>query len=446
MARKKKHEEHMNHEAWAIPYGDLITLLLAFFVVMYAISSVNEGKYRVLSDSLFAAFRGAPRTMEPIQVGEKQTGSGADVKTTLVEQSMLEGQPRSLLAPIPVKTGMPSRPSHDGELNAAQMQRAQALQRVADQVERAMDDLVKANLVLVRRNDFWIEVEIRTDILFPSASAQLSPSAVGVIERLGSALAPFPNSIRVEGHTDNRPIKTVAFFSNWELSAARAGSVVRVLEGRGVAPERLAVIGYGEHRPTHPNDTEEGRNANRRVVIVILSTDASTKELPTAASSEAAPAVPTPTATETFTGPASDPTDTSAAVTSPVPGVGTGASAGAATSNTPPPSTPAATATTSNAAASVSSGSGPSSPSSAATAPIGAAVSTSRAGATGVAANNGTRPPNAAATRPRAANTAAVGALAAPLPPSVSSEVQAAGDAPAAVASPAPAFLAQPAK
>jgi chemotaxis protein MotB len=297
MARKKKPEEHQNHEAWAIPYGDLVTLLLAFFVVMYALSTVNEGKYRVLSDSLFAAFRGAPRTMEPIQVGEKQTGSGADVKTTLVEQSMLEGQPRTLLAPVPVKTGLPSRPAKDSELNAVQTQRAQALQRVADQVERAMDDLVKASLVVVRRNDFWIEVEIRTDILFPSAKAQLSPSAVGVIERLGTALAPFPNSIRVEGHTDDRPIKTVAFFSNWELSAARAGSVVRVLEGEGVSPERLAVIGYGEHRPTHPNDTEEGRNANRRVVIVILSTDAANKAVEaTATPGEAATPTTPPTA------------------------------------------------------------------------------------------------------------------------------------------------------
>ncbi len=82
MPRRKRHEDHLNHEAWAIPYGDLVTLLLAFFVVMYAISSVNEGKYRVLSDSLFAAFRGAPRTLQPVQVGEKQVGSGADVKTT----------------------------------------------------------------------------------------------------------------------------------------------------------------------------------------------------------------------------------------------------------------------------------------------------------------------------------------------------------------------------
>src|SRR4029453_243741 len=101
MARRHKHEEHQNHEAWAIPYGDLITLLLAFFVVMYAISSVNEGKYRVLSDSLVAAFRGSPKTLQPIQVGEKQVGSGADVKTTLVEQAMIQGQPRSMLTPLP---------------------------------------------------------------------------------------------------------------------------------------------------------------------------------------------------------------------------------------------------------------------------------------------------------------------------------------------------------
>jgi chemotaxis protein MotB len=430
MARKKKHEEHMNHEAWAIPYGDLITLLLAFFVVMYAISSVNEGKYRVLSDSLFAAFRGTPRTMEPIQVGEKQSGSGADVKTTLVEQSMLEGQPRSMLAPIPVKTGLPSRAGREGELNNAQMARAQALQRVADQVERAMDDLVKANLVLVRRNDFWIEVEIRTDILFPSASAQLSPSAVGVIDRLGTALAPFPNSIRVEGHTDDRPIKTVAFFSNWELSAARAGSVVRVLEGRGVAPERLAVIGYGEHRPTHSNATEEGRNANRRVVIVILSTDASTKELPSLPTTSEAPTEGASTRVQA----ADAPSGTTAAGAPPASAT---PAAEATSASAPPPAAPAAGAT-SNAATPASSARARNMSPSAPTIVTGASAlpanATRQAG------------PGAAAARARAPDTAAVGALATPLPPSVSSEVQAASDAPAAVTAPAPAFLAQPAK
>src|SRR6187549_361447 len=97
MARKRKHEEHANHEAWAIPFGDLMTLLLAFFVVMYAISSINEGKFRVLSDSLQAAFRGTPRTLQPVQVGVKTRGSGADIAMTIVQQSMIEGQPRKML-------------------------------------------------------------------------------------------------------------------------------------------------------------------------------------------------------------------------------------------------------------------------------------------------------------------------------------------------------------
>jgi chemotaxis protein MotB len=151
---------------------------------------------------------------------------------------------------------------------------------VADEVARAMDDLVKQNLVVVRRTEFWIEVEIKTDILYPSGSAHLAPYAVDVIQRLGGALAPFPNPIRVEGHTDNKPISTVAFYSNWELSAARAGSVVRVLQAQGVGPERLAVIGYGDTRPIQPNDSEPGRNANRRVVVVILSTELQRQKAP----------------------------------------------------------------------------------------------------------------------------------------------------------------------
>src|SRR5437660_6626906 len=97
MPRKKRHEDHINHEAWAIPYGDLVTLLLAFFVVMYAVSSVNEGKFRVLSDSLYAAFRGTPRSLQPVQIGHKQSGSGADLKMSIVRQGIMEGLPRDLL-------------------------------------------------------------------------------------------------------------------------------------------------------------------------------------------------------------------------------------------------------------------------------------------------------------------------------------------------------------
>ena len=272
--RRKKHEEHANHEAWAIPYADLLTLLLAFFVVMYAISSVNAGKYRVLSDSLFAAFRGAPRSLQPVQVGDKQVGTGADMNSTIVQQSQLEGRDQSRIAPVPIATGTRSNgDTTANKLPAQAAAAAQALSKLADQVAEAMNQLVQKDLVTIRRNDFWIEVEMKTDILFPSGSARLADGAVSILEQLGGVLAPFPNPIRVEGHTDNKPIRTVLFSSNWELSAARAGSVVRVLANHGVDPSRLAVIGYGEQRPLKANDSAEGRNANRRVVIVILSTE-----------------------------------------------------------------------------------------------------------------------------------------------------------------------------
>ncbi len=298
--RLRRHEEeHENHERWAIPYGDLLTLLLAFFVVMYSISSVNAGKYRVLSDSLFAAFRGEPRTVEPIQVGHKRVGSGADIRVSLVQQAILKGQPRSLLAPVPIamSTPMPnstapyravppqgstagvktaSGPTHPEDTEAAARAQAAAimLTRVADDVVKAMSGLVKRNLVVVRRKQYWIEVEIRTDILFPSGSTRLAPNAIGIIRRLADVLARFPNPVRVEGFTDNVPIRTVQFYSNWELSAARAGSVVHVLSDRGVASDRLAVVGFGEQHPLASNATPQGRNANRRVTVVILSTAA----------------------------------------------------------------------------------------------------------------------------------------------------------------------------
>jgi chemotaxis protein MotB len=258
--RRKKHEEHANHEAWAIPYGDLVTLLLAFFVVMYAISSVNDGKYRLLSDSLNAAFRGTPSAIEPVQIGEKQLGSGADIRMSIVQQVTLQGQPRSLLnPPKPVLAGVDER--------------TRQLRQMAEEVEQAMSGLINEDLVAVRRHDDFIEVEIKTDILFPSGVATVSSGAAPVLAQLAGTLRPFTNPIRVEGYTDDRPIRTAAFPSNWELSAARAASVVHLLTDNGISPSRLAVVAYGEHRPLKPNDSPEARNANRRVVLVILNNE-----------------------------------------------------------------------------------------------------------------------------------------------------------------------------
>ena len=276
MGRRHQHEEHANHEAWAIPYGDLVTLLLAFFVVMYAMSSVNEGKYRILSDSLVAAFRGSPRTLQPVQVGEKSVGSGADINMTIVQQAMLDGQPRSMLEPSPLQVSdvvsqgarHASETQYEAEHTSAAMME---LESVAAEVEQAMSKLIRDQMIVVRRHGVWVEVEIRTDILFPSGVAKLSPEAQNILKQLALTLKPFPNAIRVEGHTDNLPIRSAAFTSNWELSAARAASVVHLFTDSGLDPHRLAIVGLGEYRPAYPNDTEQNRNLNRRVLLVILS-------------------------------------------------------------------------------------------------------------------------------------------------------------------------------
>lgn len=271
--RRKKGEDHVNHEAWAIPYGDLITLLLAFFVVMYALSSVNEGKFRVLAESLQAAFRGAPMAPEPIQVGRPARG---------FDPSML-GQPGGL---PPLGLAAPrSWADHfgdrdggplDGDLAAgdddamALLEVERGLQEMADQIQRAMTPLIEEDLIRIRRERFWVEVEINTSLLFDSGSAQIFPEARPILEEVGGILQDLPVRVHVEGFTDDLPISTPAFPSNWELSAGRASSVLRLLAGHGLDPARMAAVGFGEHRPIADNATPEGRQQNRRVVIVVL--------------------------------------------------------------------------------------------------------------------------------------------------------------------------------
>jgi chemotaxis protein MotB len=257
MARKQKHEDHVNHEAWAIPYGDLVTLLFALFTVMYAMSSVNEGKFRVLSDAMIAAFNGAPKSMRPVNMGEPEPGKGGDkpligiTPTALIKVKAIEDSPH------PVQTS-----------TAAEV--PGSLVRMEREVQDAMRALIDAKLITVRRENMWLEIEINTDILFPSGSGGFSTSAEPVLDKLAEVLKPFPNPIRVEGHTDDRPIHTSAFPSNWELSAARAASVVHQFTAQGIDPLRLEIVGFGEFHPRQPNTSAEGRNANRRVAVLVL--------------------------------------------------------------------------------------------------------------------------------------------------------------------------------
>lgn len=275
MARKKKHhEDHVNHEAWAIPYADLMTLLLAFFVVMYAVSVVNEGKYRVMSNSIIEAFNGSSHVIAPMPQTRVQPHN---VDPAIASPASQPGG-----ATVPVNVPIPGRPQMVRAVDmraASPMNEKRNLEVIRDQVVKALQPLIDKQMVIVRKTTSWLEVELRTDILFPSGVAKLSPEADEVLNSMASILKPFPNPVRIEGYTDDRPINTALYPSNWELSAARAASVARLFSEQGVDPTRLGIMGWGEFHPSADNATEDGRNHNRRVLIVVLSEEGEPKRL-----------------------------------------------------------------------------------------------------------------------------------------------------------------------
>ena len=271
MRRRHRHEEHPNHEAWVIPYADLLTLLLALFVVLYAMSSVNTTKYRALAQAISSAFNGSRAVIQPLTPNPPQssvpvpTTKPAPIPRTPLAQILLPVLTQHIATP----NTTPGTPSDQNKTKLSEEQ--QNLERIRSAVEHALQPLIDKSLVVVRRTPTWLEIEIRTDILFPSGVATLSPSATQILTNLGGILAPFGNPLRVEGYTDDVPINTAVFPSNWELSAARAASVARLFAEHGVDPERLGIVGWGQYRPAAANESEEGRNRNRRVLVVVLS-------------------------------------------------------------------------------------------------------------------------------------------------------------------------------
>ena len=265
--RKHKHEEHANHEAWAIPYADLMTLLLAFFVVMYAVSVVNEGKFRVMSESLIEAFNGSSQVIAPLPPTQVRPHN---ISPAIAAPA---GQPGSSIVPIALPIPPHPVPLQGGKGREAGHPASQQenLGRIEDQVRKALQPLIARKQVIVRLTPDWLEIEIRTDILFPSGVAQLSAPADAVLRDLAAILARFPNPLRVEGFTDDVPINTALYPSNWELSAARAASVARLFALSGVVANRLGIVGWGDVRPKADNATVEGRNQNRRVLVVVMS-------------------------------------------------------------------------------------------------------------------------------------------------------------------------------
>lgn len=257
MRRRRKIEEVNNHERWIVSYADFITLLFAFFVVMYSISSVNEGKYRALSDSLGDAF-------------SKENYLNTGQQASSVNPIQI-GTPPTAIQPIPLENPLTAEIEKRRELSEEILRERIRLKQVSDQFEKVLEPFIDDKLIAVIRNNYWVELEMNSELLFLSGEAELSPKALPVLKKIAEVLKPLPNAINIEGHTDNIPIDTVEFPSNWDLSSARASSVVQEFVKVGINPIRLSAIGYGEFHPVGDNKREEGRFKNRRVVLVLMS-------------------------------------------------------------------------------------------------------------------------------------------------------------------------------
>ncbi|MDY0013343.1 MAG: flagellar motor protein MotD [Rhodocyclaceae bacterium] len=258
--RRKSEEEHENHERWLVSYADFITLLFAFFVVMYSLSSINEGKYRVLSDSIVQAFRNV-----------EMNASGNRLM-------MPSGTPPIMVMPPKPNADTNTRP--DPEAEARKQAAVERMRGMAEEIKQSMESLSKDGQVKVTEGARGITVEINASLLFTPGEAVLGPPAVKALRSVAEVVAGASFPIVVEGHTDTTPINTYRYPSNWELSSARASSVVRLFVESGVNPGRMTVAGYGDQRPAADNASEAGRSRNRRVTIFMESLTAEVAPAP----------------------------------------------------------------------------------------------------------------------------------------------------------------------
>ncbi len=234
MANKKKPPDHVNAERWMISYLDFITLLFILFIILYSFSQIDMKKYQQVAQSLSSEFSGGGNPVMD-QKGAGENGQGSQAATTA---------------------------------------ETTALSNLASEIDTyAKEKGISANIDL-RSNEVGLYISITGTVLYNDASAALTPEAKEFINIIFHRLKELPNHILIEGHTDNRPISTAGYPSNWELSAARSINLVRYLiEEYNFEPQRLSSAAYGQYRPVAPNDTPEGQSKNRRVEIIILKSE-----------------------------------------------------------------------------------------------------------------------------------------------------------------------------
>ncbi|MCS5708591.1 OmpA family protein [Candidatus Berkiella cookevillensis] len=243
ISSKIAHEPE-SHDRWVVSYADFITLLFAFFVTMYALSVVNEGKYRILADSLGLAFLNI--TPLAYSVEENEQGVSKTVNRA--------GEPNGQLGLGALTPHFLTKP---------------AFFELTDEMRHKLEGGIDKSLMTIEETENWLELTLNTNVLFAMGSAILLPDSDKVFLPLRDILSSFASPIQVEGFSDNIPIENELFPSNWELSAARAAAVVRRFIELKLSPERFVVTGYGSNFPVASNSTALGRQQNRRVVLVI---------------------------------------------------------------------------------------------------------------------------------------------------------------------------------
>jgi chemotaxis protein MotB len=254
--RRPPEQKPQNHERWIISYADFTTLLLATFVVMYAVSTVNSSKFQQMAESFSTAFMGRTPTV-------KESGLAA------AEKAPFENFPSPVRSPVITREAQVKHLPR--ALRQQVQQQAEKLVEAYEKLSRLLAAMIREGQVRVSLQSYGVVIDINAVVLFDSAKADLTPAALQLVDQVAGVLRDLDYRIQVNGFTDNAPIHSAQFSSNWDLSAARAISVVRRFVAGGIDPTLLVGAGYGEYHPVASNGTLEGMAMNRRVSIVVVS-------------------------------------------------------------------------------------------------------------------------------------------------------------------------------
>jgi len=255
MARKHKHEAHANHERWLVSYADFITLLFATFTALYALSRTDADKAKAVADAMRYQFGSASSKLIPMEAPD------------------IQAVPSDKSRPMPGPSDTPPPEPPRKEAGRAEFE------EIKHELEEYLMTQGMLNKVQIDIQERGLAISLKEAGFFESGRGEIRPESHEIFAQLAAQLSKYRNPVRVEGHTDNVPISSRTYPSNWELSSTRATSVARLLTGKFRVPAgKLSATGYGEFRPLLPNDTPAGRARNRRVDLVILSSQAEKSE------------------------------------------------------------------------------------------------------------------------------------------------------------------------